>query len=174
MVTQIAQFVSKLCQFKPGCKLVQKNVWNVIFCTLSCNQHRAVSQLQLPKFVQKITRKNGHRLHSNHMHNGIFLDKLSPLVLAEQPKLLSVNMSNNLISEIQPGAFANMTRLVRLILSKNKLTKLDSGSLSGKPFISNNVIYLTRHFIIQASPVWSNWNCRITSWNPYQLQPWHL
>ena len=82
------------------------------------------------------------------MHNGIFLDKLSPLVLAEQPKLLSVNMSNNLISEIQPGAFANMTRLVRLILSKNKLTKLESGSLSGKPFISNNVIYLTRHFII--------------------------
>ena len=41
-------------------------------------------------------------------------------------------MSNNLISDIQPGAFTNMTRLVRLILSKNKITKLDQNSLSGK------------------------------------------
>ena len=53
-------------------------------------------------------------------------------MLAAQPKLLSVNMSNNLISEIQPGAFANMTRLVRLILSKNKIQQLDSASLSGE------------------------------------------
>ena len=60
-----------------------------------------------------------------------FLDSLTPLVLSSQPKLLSVNMSNNLISEIQPGAFTNMTRLVRLILSKNKITKLDQNSLSG-------------------------------------------
>ena len=60
-----------------------------------------------------------------------FLDSLTPLVLSSQPKLLSVNMSNNLISEIQPGAFTNMTRLVRLILSKNKITKLDQNSLAG-------------------------------------------
>ena len=60
-----------------------------------------------------------------------FLDSLTPLVLSSQPKLLSVNMSNNLISEIQPGAFTNMTRLVRLILSKNKITKLDKNSLAG-------------------------------------------
>ena len=52
-------------------------------------------------------------------------------MLSSQPKLLSVNMSNNLISEIQPGAFTNMTRLVRLILSKNKITKLDQNSLAG-------------------------------------------
>ena len=61
-----------------------------------------------------------------------FLDSLTPLVLSSQPKLLSVNMSNNLISEIQPGAFTNMTRLVRLILSKNKITKLDQNSLAGR------------------------------------------
>ena len=63
--------------------------------------------------------------------NYVFLDSLTPLVLSSQPKLLSVNMSNNLISEIQPGAFTNMTRLVRLILSKNKITKLDQNSLAG-------------------------------------------
>ena len=78
-----------------------------------------------------------------------FADKLSPLVLAAQPKLLSVNMSNNLISEIQPGAFANMTRLVRLILSKNKLTKLESGSLSGTPLrLTQGMINFHRMFNI--------------------------
>ena len=44
--------------------------------------------------------------------NFFLADKLSPLVLATQPKLLSVNLTNNLISDVQPGAFANMTRLV--------------------------------------------------------------
>ena len=58
-------------------------------------------------------------------------DKLTPLVLSSQPKLLSVNVSNNIIQDIQPGAFTNMSRLVRLILTKNKITKLDPLSLSG-------------------------------------------
>ena len=58
-------------------------------------------------------------------------DKLTPLVLSSQPKLLSVNASNNIIQDIQPGAFTNMSRLVRLILTKNKITKLDPLSLSG-------------------------------------------
>jgi hypothetical protein len=58
-------------------------------------------------------------------------DKLSPLVLATQPKLLSVNLTNNLISSVQSGAFANMTRLVRLILTKNKIAGLEDGSLQG-------------------------------------------
>ena len=66
------------------------------------------------------------------MSLNLFLaDKLSPLVLATQPKLLSVNLTNNLISDVQPGAFANMTRLVRLILTKNKIGKLEEGSLQG-------------------------------------------
>ena len=66
------------------------------------------------------------------MSLNVFLaDKLSPLVLATQPKLLSVNLTNNLISDVQPGAFANMTRLVRLILTKNKIAKLEEGSLQG-------------------------------------------
>ena len=63
--------------------------------------------------------------------NLFLADKLSPLVLATQPKLLSVNLTNNLISDVQPGAFANMTRLVRLILTKNKIGKLEEGSLQG-------------------------------------------
>ena len=73
------------------------------------------------------------------MSLNVFLaDKLSPLVLATQPKLLSVNLTNNLISDVQPGAFANMTRLVRLILTKNKIAALDEGSLQGsRTFISS-------------------------------------
>ena len=55
--------------------------------------------------------------------NFFLADKLSPLVLATQPKLLSVNLTNNLISDVQPGAFANMTRLVRLILTKRRMLK---------------------------------------------------
>ena len=62
----------------------------------------------------------------------IIADSLTPLVLSSQPKLLSVNVSNNIIQDIQPGAFTNMSRLVRLILTKNKITKLDPLSLSGK------------------------------------------
>ena len=70
--------------------------------------------------------------------NFFLADKLSPLVLATQPKLLSVNLTNNLISDVQPGAFANMTRLVRLILTKNKIAALDEGSLQGsRTFISS-------------------------------------
>ena len=60
--------------------------------------------------------------------NFFLADKLSPLVLATQPKLLSVNLTNNLISDVQPGAFANMTRLVRLILTKNKIAALDEAN----------------------------------------------
>ena len=56
---------------------------------------------------------------------------LTPLVLATQPRLLSVNLTNNLIAEVQAGAFANMTRLVRLILTKNKIQRLEDGSLTG-------------------------------------------
>ena len=58
-------------------------------------------------------------------------DKLTPLVLSSQPKLLSVNASNNIIQDIQPGAFTNMSRLVRLILTKNKIGRLEEGSLQG-------------------------------------------
>ena len=61
----------------------------------------------------------------------MFAESLTPLVLATQPKLLSVNFTNNLISDVQPGAFANMTRLVRLILTRNKITNLQDNSLQG-------------------------------------------
>ena len=49
-----------------------------------------------------------------------------------QPKLLSVNLTNNLIQSIQKGAFLNMTRLVRLILTKNKISNLQDEVLSGE------------------------------------------
>ena len=71
-------------------------------------------------------------------------------MLAAQPKLLSVNMSNNLISEIQPGAFANMTRLVRLILSKNKIQQLDSASLSGERTKMNEMFTDISHGAVRA------------------------
>ena len=65
----------------------------------------------------------------------IIADSLTPLALSSQPKLLSLNVSNNIIQDIQPGAFTNMSRLVRLIITKNKITKLDPLSLSGMHYI---------------------------------------
>ena len=61
-----------------------------------------------------------------------FAESLDPLVFQTQPKLLSVNLTNNLIDTIQKGAFLNMTRMVRLILTKNKLSSIPSNVLSGK------------------------------------------
>ena len=49
--------------------------------------------------------------------------------------LRNLNVSNNIIQDIQPGAFTNMSRLVRLIITKNKITKLDPLSLSGMHYI---------------------------------------
>ena len=49
-----------------------------------------------------------------------------------QPKLLSVNLTNNLIDDVLPGTFANMTRLVRLILTRNRLSKLQPNSMAGE------------------------------------------
>ena len=62
----------------------------------------------------------------------LFSENLEPLVFKTQPKLLSVNLTNNLIQSIQKGAFLNMTRLVRLILTKNKISSLQNEALSGK------------------------------------------
>lgn len=58
-------------------------------------------------------------------------EKLAPLAFQTQPKLLSVNLTNNLIGDIQKGAFLNMTRLVRLILTRNKLKDIRENVLSG-------------------------------------------
>ena len=49
-----------------------------------------------------------------------------------QPKLLSVNLTNNLIDDVLPGTFANMTRLVRLILTRNRLSGLQPNSMAGE------------------------------------------
>ena len=49
-----------------------------------------------------------------------------------QPKLLSVNLTNNLIDDVLPGTFANMTRLVRLILTRNRLARLQPSSMAGE------------------------------------------
>ena len=62
-----------------------------------------------------------------------FSERLTPLVFSTQTKLLSVNLTNNLITDIQKGAFSNMTRMVRLILTRNKLSKIEDHVLSGKP-----------------------------------------
>ena len=59
-------------------------------------------------------------------------EKLTPLAFETQPKLLSVNLTNNLISDIQKGTFVNMTRLVRLILTRNKLKRIEENVLAGK------------------------------------------
>ena len=77
-------------------------------------------------------------------------DKLTPLVLSSQPKLLSVNASNNIIQDTQPGAFTNMSRLVRLILTKNKITKLDPLSLSGTVCVNKMSVILTLKFICRS------------------------
>ena len=49
-----------------------------------------------------------------------------------QTKLLSLNLTNNLIDEVRVGAFANMTRLVRLILTRNRIKKLERNSMAGE------------------------------------------
>ena len=61
-----------------------------------------------------------------------FSERLTPLVFSTQTKLLSVNLTNNLINEIQKGAFTNMTRMVRLILTRNKISRIGDHVLSGK------------------------------------------
>ena len=45
-----------------------------------------------------------------------------------------MNLKNNLIYDIQKGAFTNMTRMVRLILTRNKISRIDDNVLSGKTF----------------------------------------
>lgn len=62
----------------------------------------------------------------------IFPERLTPLAFSTQAKLLSVNLTNNLIHDIQKGAFTNMTRMVRLILTRNKISRIDDNVLSGK------------------------------------------
>ena len=59
-------------------------------------------------------------------------EKLQPGSFATQPKLLSVNLTNNLIDDVLPGAFANLTRLVRLILTRNRLGALQPASMTGE------------------------------------------
>ena len=49
-----------------------------------------------------------------------------------QPRLLSLNMTNNAVTAVENGAFLNMTRLVRLILTRNKLQSLFPDSFTGK------------------------------------------
>ena len=63
-----------------------------------------------------------------------FAERLTPLAFSTQSKLLSVNLTNNLIYDIQKGAFTGMTRMVRLILTRNKISRIDDNVLSGKTF----------------------------------------
>lgn len=68
----------------------------------------------------------------NIIESSPFAERLTPLALSTQPKLLSVNLTNNLIHDIQKGAFTNMTRMVRLILTRNKISNIEDTVLSGK------------------------------------------
>ena len=43
-----------------------------------------------------------------------------------------MNLTNNLIDDVLPGAFANLTRLVRLILTRNRLGALQPASMTGE------------------------------------------
>ena len=58
-------------------------------------------------------------------------EKLTPLAFETQPKLLSVNLTNTLITDIQKGTFVNMTRLVRLILTRNRIKRIEESVLAG-------------------------------------------
>ena len=78
-----------------------------------------------------------------------FAEKVHSLDFRTQPKLLSLNLTNNLINEVESGAFANMTRLVRLILTRNTISELEEGSLAGKKRIKRFLIdAVTRRIII--------------------------
>ena len=71
-----------------------------------------------------------------YMCKSFFTETITPLAFRTQPKLLSVNLTNNLIDDIQKGAFLNMTRLVRLILTRNKLKDIKEDVLIGKSNLS--------------------------------------
>ena len=60
-----------------------------------------------------------------------FSDTLVPNSFSTQPKLLSLNLTANVISDIKAGAFNNMTRLVRLILTKNRISRINDNALKG-------------------------------------------
>ena len=69
-----------------------------------------------------------------------FPERLTPLAFSTQNKLLSANLTNNLIFDIQKGAFTNMTRMVRLILTRNKISRIDDNVLSGKTFWHSTIL----------------------------------
>ena len=69
-----------------------------------------------------------------------FAERLTPLAFSTQSKLLSVNLTNNLIYDIQKGAFTGMTRMVRLILTRNKISRIDDNVLSGKTFWHSTIL----------------------------------
>jgi hypothetical protein len=57
-------------------------------------------------------------------------------------------LTNLMLQEVQSGAFANMTRLVRLILTKNKIHRLEEGSLTGASiFVSQVRLYLSHRCV---------------------------
>jgi hypothetical protein len=60
----------------------------------------------------------------------------------------SMFLTNMVLQEVQSGAFANMTRLVRLILTKNKIHRLEEGSLTGASlFVSQVRLYLSHRCV---------------------------
>ena len=65
------------------------------------------------------------------LFSSLFAERLTPLAFSTQTKLLSVNLTNNLIYDIQKGAFTNMTRMVRLIITRNKISRIEDTVLSG-------------------------------------------
>ncbi len=62
----------------------------------------------------------------------VFSDTLHAGAFATQPRLLSLNLTNNLLEDLPSGAFANSTRLVRLILTRNRIKRMADDSLAGK------------------------------------------
>ena len=76
--------------------------------------------------------KSSLKLDIKSIESSPFAERLTPLALSTQPKLLSVNLTNNLIHDIQKGAFTNMTRMVRLIMTRNKISRIEDTVLSGK------------------------------------------
>ncbi len=64
------------------------------------------------------------------------------------PCELRFTLTNLILQEVQSGAFANMTRLVRLILTKNKIHRLEEGSLTGASiFVSQVRLYVSHRCV---------------------------
>ena len=80
------------------------------------------------------------KIYELSMYYFLLSDMLPTNAFSTQPKLLSLNLTGNVISDIKAGAFNNMTRLVRLILTKNRISRLNDQALTGETGSVENLL----------------------------------